>query len=32
MAETRVTVIHARAALDVDTGDLIDDAYVLRRR
>ena len=28
MADTRVTVLHARAALDIDTGDLIDDAYV----
>jgi len=28
MADTRVTVIHARAALDIDSGDLIDDAYV----
>jgi len=28
MADSRVTVIHARAALDIDTGDLIDDAYV----
>ena len=28
MADDRVTVIHARAALDVDSGDLIDDAYV----
>ena len=28
MADNRVTVLHARAALDVDTGDVIDGAYV----
>ena len=28
MADPTVTVLHARAALDVDTGDVIDDAYV----